>query len=163
MVVKLIPVDPPKYVPSYEECIDITEEDLGEIVEENTGLHPSEAFIMMLKHIGYSYEEILTEEIKGVTKEFYIEDTTRIVKRKVYFMVNKGLMVDYNLLPVETITKLRKNSKLRKKYPDKQYTYKLEYIHPLKYKRVLQKLGVDTEKYVYWSNLEKNMKPKKST
>lgn len=160
----IIPVTPIKEKEvDYDECIDITGKDLGENVEERTGLHPHKAFIMVLKQLGYTNEEIYHDEIYTKEIEFRIvvplcPEIHKTFKEDVPFMRRVGLMVDYGLLPVEEIKPIRKNNKLRRKHPDKKYTYELKYIHPLKYKNVLQRLGFDVENTMYWKNLKKNMK-----
>lgn len=154
----LEPVEPSNIV-DYDECIDITKEDLSDKIYENTGLHPTKAFIITLKELlHYTDEEIYTDVIYTVKKNFRIKGTDTIVSEDVTFTKPEGLLIDYELLPVEEIKKLRKNSKLKKEHPDKKYTYELKYIHPLKYKNVLKKLGVDVDKYVYWNRLKENMK-----
>ena len=59
----------------------------------------------------------------------------------------------YKMYPEEVLKKIPK--KQRKKYPNKSYFYNLKKIPPLKYKRVLRKLGVDVEHDSYWHDLEK--------
>lgn len=154
----LEPLEPVNYI-SYDECIDITEEDLGDKIYNKTGLHPSRAFYKVLKEsLNYTDEEIYRDVIYTVKKKFRIKYTDKIIEQDVTLMKPEGLLVDYNLLPVEEVKKLRKNSKLRKKYPDKKYTYKLHYVHPLKYKNVLKRLGVDVDNIVYWSKFNEYLK-----
>lgn len=158
----LEPVNPVKEKVDYDECIDITKNDLGDNVELRTGLNPFRAFIMVLKELGYTDDEIYHDEIYTVQKEFRIkvplcDGIHETIKQDVTLMKGVGLIVDYELFPVEEIKKLRKNSKLRKKYPDKRYTYELKYVNPLKYKNVLRKLGFDVDNSIYWNNLKENM------
>ena len=54
----LEPVEPIKKQVDYDECIDITKNDLGDNVEFRTGLNPCKAFIMVLKELGYTDDEI---------------------------------------------------------------------------------------------------------
>lgn len=61
------------------------------------------------------------------------------------------LMESYELFPTEEIKPLTKKQK--EKYPDKIARYKLVRVHPLKYKRVMQRWGFDVNT-PYWNYLE---------
>ena len=159
----LEPVEPIKKQVDYDECIDITKNDLGDNVEFRTGLNPCKAFIMVLKELGYTDDEIYHDEVYTVQKEFRIkvplcDGIHETIKQDIVLTKGVGLMVDYGLFPVEDIKPLRKNSKLRKQYPHMKYTYELKYVNPLKYKNVLQRLGFDVDNSIYWKHLKENMK-----
>lgn len=113
---------------TYDECLDITGDDPGDIIQEQTGVHPSRMFNETLKQYGYTYEEI----------------------------------EKYTPIPIETIKKIHSNSIYKKEAPPGIYfTYELEYVPPMKYKRTLQKLGVNVNSIPYWKNLDKLLETSK--
>ena len=59
----------------------------------------------------------------------------------------------YDLYNKEKLTRIPR--KYQKKYPGKTHYYKLIETPPLKYKRVLRKLGINVEHDEYWCDLEK--------
>lgn len=143
----------------YDECIDITKEDEGNRILEKTGVHPFEAFRIVLKEdLGYTDKEIYDYELTTVKKKGKIKYTDIVRTVEIPAVKYTGLLVDHNLLPVEEIKKLRKNSKYKKDNPEMKYTYELKYVSPFKYRNVLIKLGVDVSTSDYWSNLEKYIK-----
>ena len=165
----LIPIDDITPEIKYDECIDITKRDKGDIVWENTGIHPSMACYNSLKEMGFSDVDIYGDKYYTRRMDFKIvvplcpdieeNDGNAIFGEEILFHDYEGIMENLGLLPVEEIKHLRKNSKM-KKQSDKKYTYELKYVYPSKYKNALKRLGYDVENSEYWSNLEKNMKKK---
>lgn len=157
-----------KGVISYEDCVDVTKKDLSDNVLENTGKLPFDVFRETLKAYGFTDDDIYKEELISTPRRIirrrwereeelcYFENTEEIPT-----MQESGIMVDYDLLPKEKIRKLKKNSKLKQKHPDKTYSYELIHVNPFKYKNVLLKLGIDISNDDYWNNLKENMKKKR--
>jgi hypothetical protein len=106
---------------TYDECLDITGDDPGEIIQEQTGVHPSTMFRRTLLEHGYTNEEI--NQIQPY--------------------------------PIEEIKPIKNNSIYKKKAPyGINHTYKLKYVKPITYKKVLLKTGIPINNIPYWKNLE---------
>ena len=56
--------------------------------------------------------------------------------------------------PIERIRKIQTNSKYKKEAPPGiNFTYELQYVQPIKYKLILQKMGVNVDNIPYWKNI----------
>lgn len=151
---------------SYDDCVDITKKDPSDKILKNTGKLPVDAFIETLKKNGFSDEEIYNEEVIYSPKRVKIRKWDKLNKERIYIekevpfpsTKKSGIFVDYGLLPEEKIRKLKKNTKMGKKHPDKTHTYELIRVPVFKYKNVLIKLGIDISEDDYWNNLKENMK-----
>ncbi|RAP49237.1 MAG: hypothetical protein BZ138_08145 [Methanosphaera sp. rholeuAM270] len=109
--------------------------------------------------VGYEATE---ETINEVCVESHRD---KIISRVVYSKYESGVMVDYELFPIEKINKIPKKSNLRKKHRGKKYTYELKHISPTKYKMALKKIlwykDINTILHNglhYWRDLEIYMK-----
>lgn len=114
---------------TYDECLDITGHDKGDIIQEKTGKHPSRVFHETLNKEGYNEGQQLQ------------------------------ILETYGLLPEEKIKRITTNSKYKKHRSNGiYYTYEMIYTEPVKYKRVLKKLGFNVDNVPYWQKVEQIMK-----